>query len=146
VSAQLVPKLVLATQTKVVEVAVDEHGDAVPCTPVIVVHAPRDQLWLLAAALASPPITALARLRTYGNGLAASSIKLSARQVRALPLPADRAAWDEAARRARDVTGAAQATRRAALEAFAEAGCVAYGVDPAELVPWWLARAGAGIG
>jgi hypothetical protein len=141
VHSQLVPKLVVATQTKVVEVAVDEHGTAVPSTPVIAVHADLAQLWHLAAAVSAPPVSALARLRTYGSALSASALKLSARQVLDLPLPADRAAWDDAARCAQEVPGTTGAGRREALAAFAAAGCAAYGVtgpEGDELAAWWL--------
>jgi methylase of polypeptide subunit release factors len=141
VHAQLVPKLVLATQTKVLEVAVDEQGDAVPSTPVIAVHAPADRLWHLAAALSSPPISAVAHQRGFGAALSTDALKLSARQVLELPLPADHAAWDEAARCAQKVPGTQGNARREALAAFAAAGCAAYGVADDDLVAWWLHRA-----
>jgi methylase of polypeptide subunit release factors len=141
VRAQLVPKLVLATQTKVLEVAVDERGDAVPSTPVIAVHVAADMLWHLAAALSSPPVSAVAHQRGFGAALSAGALKLSARQVLELPLPADHAAWDEAARCAQKVPGTQGDARREALAAFAAAGCAAYGVADDELVAWWLHRA-----
>jgi methylase of polypeptide subunit release factors len=131
--AQLVPKLVVATQTKVLEVAVDERGDVVPSTPVIAVHAPAGRLWHLAAALSAPPVSALAQQRCFGA-------KLSARQVLALPLPVNRDAWDEAAICAQKVAGTTGAARREALEAFGVAGCAAYAVAPGEVLEWWLAR------
>ena len=68
VQSQLVPKLVIATQTRVLEVAVDDDGCFVPSTPVIAVHAPPERLWHLAAALGAPPITALAFARVGRHG------------------------------------------------------------------------------
>jgi hypothetical protein len=141
VRAQLVPKLVVATQTKVLEVAVDEDGIFVPSTPVIAVHAPKERLWHLAAALSAPPITALALGASLGTALSAGAVKLSARQVLALPLPAHEDAWDDAAALARRVLAMVDpAKRRDALAAFGAAGCAAYGVEPGELLEWWLER------
>ena len=56
----LVPKVVLATQTRVVEVLVDETGSIWPSVPVVAVVAEPEELWRVAAALASPPVCALA--------------------------------------------------------------------------------------
>lgn len=147
VRAQLVPKLVVATQTKVIEVAVDVRGDMVPSVPVIAVHADPDRLWHLAAALSAPPLSALALRSSVGTALSTDAIKLSARQVLDLPLPHDRVAWDEAAalaRQAAEVAAIAEAgrtdDRRAALEAYGVAACRAYGVDPEALMSWWLDR------
>jgi hypothetical protein len=67
-------------------------------------------------------------------------VKLSARQVLALPLPADRAAWDDAAVNAQKVPGTTGAARHEALAAFGAAACAAYGVASDELLPWWLGR------
>lgn len=140
VRAQLVPKLVVATQTRVLEVAVDERGDVVPSTPVIAVHAPADRLWHLAAALGAPPVSAWALRAALGAALSSDAVKLSARQVLDLPLPADRAAWDDAAALARAVPPVHDPGRRAALERYGAAACVAYGVDPGDVLPWWLGR------
>jgi hypothetical protein len=89
VRAQLRPKLVLATQTKVVEVAVDERGDVVPSTPVVAIHAPAEQLWALAAALSAPPVSAAPGILRRGAVVRCG--QAPARQVLALP-PADRGA------------------------------------------------------
>jgi predicted RNA methylase len=140
VRAQLVPKLVVATQTKVLEVAVDEDGDVVPSTPVIAVHAPAEWLWPLAAALSAPPVTAVALQRGFGAALSVHAVKLSARQVLSLPLPDDHGAWEEAARCAQKVPGTAGEARISALRDYAVAATQAYGVEPGDLVEWWLAR------
>jgi predicted RNA methylase len=98
VAQRLVPKVVVATQTKVVEAAVDRDGSWVPSTPVISVHAPVDHLWRVAAVLTAPGVSAWALRHYAGAALNPDSIKLSARQVLDVPLPADEAAWLEAAR------------------------------------------------
>jgi hypothetical protein len=74
--------------------------------------------------------TAWAAASSLGTALSAQSIKLSAAQVRALPVP--RAAWDVAvaALRAGDPYGCAAAM------------CDAAGVDREPLLRWWATRAG----
>jgi hypothetical protein len=126
--ARLVPKVLIATQTRVVEAVVDADGAWLPCTPVITLTGPR--LWHAAAVLLSPPVTAWA-LRTYGGAaLSSDAIKLSASQVLAAPLPGDRDAWD----------AAADLLRRAApVEAAGAVMCEAYGVG-GEVCDWWASR------
>ena len=53
-------KLLVATQTNVIEAAVDERGDCVPLTPVIEVRPAEQSLWLVAAVLTNPVTTAIA--------------------------------------------------------------------------------------
>jgi N-6 DNA methylase len=129
------PKLVVATQTKVLEVAVDESGGWVPSVPVIAV-VPRDagDLWPLAAALAAPAATAWLFRRAPGAALARGALKIAARDIAELPLPTDAVAWKAA-------TEAFRAFRDddAPLEAFVEAAAAAYGSAPA-LVAWWRER------
>lgn len=133
--ALLVPKLLVATQTRVVEVAVDEAGAWLPAVPVIAVTAPGDRLWALAAALSAPPVTAWALARAAGTGLSGDSLRLSAGLVRSVPLPTDPAAWD----------GATAAFRAGDLERFAPLACRAYGA-PVALAAWWLGRLPTGLG
>lgn len=146
---KLLPKLLLATQTRVLEVVVDVDGAWIPSIPLLSV-VPHDaaRIWHLAAALASPPITALAAATYLGAALTVDAIKLSAAQVRVLPLPSASAAWDGAA----DAFCRAQqepATRREHLQACAARMCEAYEVPEsarAELLAWWEARAFGGAG
>ena len=133
VEARLGPKVLVATQTKVVEAAADAAGRWVPLTPVIAVAPIGDDdpatVWRIAALLTSPAVTAWALHHWGGTALATDAVKLSARQILTVPLPADLAAWAEAA---------------ALLEAGDVAGCAAamnaaHGA-PARLLPWWEAR------
>ncbi|MEX2217441.1 MAG: N-6 DNA methylase [Phycisphaerales bacterium] len=144
--ARLVPKLLVATQTRTIEAAVDVGGRWLPVTPLITV-VPRDpgRLWHLAAALLSPVLSAWAAREVGGAGLSAVAIKLSARQVAALPVPGPCAAWDEAARVLEEA--AACGGMPGALLAAAEAMLGAYGVPVAErarLLAWWRGRLGGG--
>ncbi|HMK09978.1 MAG TPA: hypothetical protein VK461_00195, partial [Acidimicrobiales bacterium] len=127
--ARLVPKVVVATQTRVIEAAVDESGDWLPAVPVISVVAEPSMLWPIAAALCSPPLTAWAATRHLGAARSPTALKLSAREVRALPLPPPSPSWDAAAAalRAGDLLGAGRAM------------CDAYGVDD-QAFRWWEAR------
>jgi len=131
--ARLVPKLLVATQTKVVEVVVDEAGELLPSVPVISVEAPADRVWDLAAALSSPPVTAWLLERTIGSGLSADAVRLSARLLLEVPLPTNADAW----------TVATHALRAGDLTRFGRLACQAYRVDEAEvdgLLSWWSAR------
>ena len=136
--ARLVPKVLVATQGRVIEAVVDEDGDWLPSVPVLTVAAEPEHLWHLLAVLLAPPVVAAAAARYLGTALAPGAIKLSARQLAAIPLPADRGAWDRGAVLARraQVGGAAQ--RRERLVACAEAMCTAYDDDAA--LAWWSAR------
>jgi hypothetical protein len=107
VHARLVPKVLVATQTRVVEAAVDPTGRYVPATPLIAVHPDPRDVWRVAAVLTNPYTTALALQATYGTALVSDALKLSASQVLALPLPADRSTWDRAATTAQAATDTA---------------------------------------
>jgi hypothetical protein len=95
-AARLVPKVLVATQTPVIEAAVDATGAWLPSVPLITVvpHAP-DDLWRVGAVLTAPAVSAWAAATYFGAALTATAIKLSASQVRTLPLPPR--PWDDAA-------------------------------------------------
>lgn len=138
-SARLVPKLLVATQGRVIEAVVDVDGAWLPSVPVLTLTVPPDRVWHALAVLLAPPVVALAAARYLGTALAPTAIKLSARQVAALPLPADLAAWDAGADLARAAQQVADAERPAALRACAEAMCTAY--DDHAALAWWVDRA-----
>ncbi len=136
-TARLVPKVLVATQGRVIEAVVDVDGAWLPSVPVLTVVPAPHLLWHVLAVLLAPPVTALAAARYLGTALAPTAIKLSAAQVARLPLPRDHDAWDDAAVLARR----AQETplhRAAILADLAATMCAAYG-DVAAL-SWWLAR------
>ncbi len=138
--ARLVPKVLVGTQGSVVEAVVDVGGELLPSVPTVTVTAPADRLWHLLAVLLAPPVVAHAATRYAGTGLTMRSVKLSAKQVAALPLPADAAAWDEAAAllpaAQRDHEG-----RSASLVQVAGLMCRAYGVADPAVLGWWRERA-----
>ncbi len=141
--ARLVPKVLVATQGRVLEAVVDEHAAWLPSVPVVTVSvgaAPPALLYRVVSVLLAPPVVANAAARYAGTALSASALKLAAGQVATLPLPADTAAWDEGAEHARAAHLAGPEHRAKALQACAEAMCAAYGDDAA--LTWWLDRAG----
>ncbi|MGA1225253.1 MAG: HsdM family class I SAM-dependent methyltransferase [Phycisphaerales bacterium] len=135
--ARLVPKVLVSTQTKVLEAFVDARGEYAPLVPLITVTPlGRTSLWMIAAAIASPVVVARALTLYAGSALGAGAIKLSARQLLAMPAPIDGALWRRSARalEARD------------FKAFAEYSCAAHRIaarDSRELVRFWLSRLGA---
>ncbi len=126
---RLVPKVVLATQTKVLEAAVDVEGTWVPSTPVIAVHAAPDALFRVLAVLLAPPVSAWAASGFAGTALASDAIKLSARQVLEAPLPVHEAPWAEAA----SALCAGDVYRAGALMT------TAYNADD-DVFEWWTRR------
>jgi hypothetical protein len=138
-----VPKLVVATQTRVVEAAVDVEGAWVPSVPALAVvprPGPGPGLWHLAAAVLSPAATAWLVRRAGGTGLERGALKVAGPDLAALPLPAGPGGdcWDAAAAAlARFAAGRDDA----ALDAYLDAIGRAYGT-PAALDRWWRQRAG----
>lgn len=95
---RLVPKILVATQSRVIELCVDEEGTLLPCMPVLTVTPrEREHMWRVAAALGSPVVCAIAMSRYSGTALTTDAIKLAAKQVVELPTPNRCAFWDDAA-------------------------------------------------
>jgi hypothetical protein len=124
---QLVPKVLVATQTRVIEAVADEDGAWLPCTPVLTV-VPRDlDLHHALAAVLAPAASAWALREASGAALSGDAVKLSATQLRSLPLPPEGDAWDDAA----------EAVRAGDLVAAGAAMDRAHGTD---VSGWWQAR------
>jgi SAM-dependent methyltransferase len=134
---QLVPKVLVASQTKVIEAVADPAGVLLPGVPVVSVMpraATTEELWRIAAALTNPVASAWLARTAGGSGLSANTFRVAASSLMALPWPAG--SLDDAAARLR--VGDVPATGRAGLEA--------YGVDPdsergRSLFTWWIAAA-----
>jgi hypothetical protein len=128
---QLHPKVLVATQTRVIEAAVDEQGAWIPSVPVVSVHPHRvEDLWLVAAVLLAPPVAAWAAHRHVGSGLGPTSLRLRASEVLDLPLPP--APW----------TAGAELLRAGDIDAAAVELCTSYGLGGAEqerVLSWWRA-------
>lgn len=152
-AARSVPKVLVATQTRVIEAWVDVAGDTMPVTPVISIEphtedaAAIGDLWLLAALLSSPPIAAVACTEQFGTARSVKALKVSARFVASLPLPDRSEVWHEGAALAEQSAVAAEAGEQAEWMAHLHAlGEVMVGAwtSPAvqqsapELLAWWL--------
>lgn len=141
---RLVPKLLLASQTAVLEVVVDPAGEMVPSVPVVSIE-PKDQqmLWHLAAAITSPTVCALLLTQAAGTGLSASAIRVQAKAIGSIPLPAPSMAWDRGAAEAKRAQAAWSADDAIgytdSLTNLAIAMGEAYG-DDGTLVNWWIER------
>lgn len=136
IDAQRGPKILIASQTRVIEAVVDEDGSLLAGVPAVVVR-PHDvaELWLLATALHAPVVSAWMLHRTIGTGLSPDTCRPTADLVAGLPLPVDRVAWERAAE-----VGRAIAAGEDAWEAFAVLADASYGVDDPDLRNWWLGR------
>jgi hypothetical protein len=146
-ASRLVPKLLLATQTRAVELLIDDLGELVPLVPLVVVTARSgsvDDLWRIGASLASP-VTTLAALRRHaGAAMNPGALKLSARQALALERCPESSALDHAQSLLRQLHERSEAPERGALlDAFGVASCEAFGLDAPSsrtLIDWWLSR------
>lgn len=140
--ARLRPKVLVAPQARVIEAAVDAAGEVLPGVPLVSVEptlmaaggfdAGDQELWRLAAALSSPPVTAWVLQRAAGTGRAPATARVSVSTVRAVPLPVAVDVWHRVADDLR------------AGRPLADAGpdlAVAHGLradDP--VIAWWRGR------
>jgi hypothetical protein len=129
------PKVVVASQTRVIEAAGDLAGTWVPSTPVVSVL-PHDAgaVPRLVALLCSPPVSAWAARRAAGTALSADAFRTSARLLAAVPLPLDDDAWAAAT---------AALHERDRVE-YAEAATAMFRLPAAQhdgAVAWWCERA-----
>lgn len=128
---QLAPKLLVATQTRVLEAFIDADGSTLAMTPVLVVSPRGWPLERILAVILSPVATLWALQNYRGAGMSTDAVKLGAKQLLELPLPAGDLDGIEAVVAAGDWDAVARATTRA------------YGADEA-LVAWWRGRQGPG--
>ncbi len=87
---RLVPKILIANQTRRIEAVIDRDGAWLPSVPVITCMS--DRLDDVAAVLHSDAATEWVRYHAAGSGLSATSVRLTARLLASIPLPATMAA------------------------------------------------------
>lgn len=92
-----VAKVMVATQTRVIEAVADPGGMLLPLTPVVTVGTDASRCWHVLAALSDPWATAWALREAGGAARSPGALKVSAALLRALPLPAEGPEWDAAA-------------------------------------------------
>jgi hypothetical protein len=86
-------------------------------------------------------VTAWCVERSLGTGLSADAVRLSAKLLLEVPLPADRRAWTRATKALRVAAGASDSHR--ALFDYGRLSCEAYRVaesDVDALLAWWSHR------
>ena len=122
----LVPKVVVANQTRVIEAVADPDGSWIPSVPLVTARpiSPVD-VRAVAAVLTSPVASAWAWRWAGGTGMSAAAVRLGPRWLAGLPWPSG------------DLDGAVEALERGDVEACGEAVTAAYGAEPAGLREWW---------
>jgi hypothetical protein len=139
VQNQLRPKVVLPTQSRVLEPLIDLVGNLVPATPVLVIHASAERLHHVAAVLLAPPVVAWALERSFGSAMSLDAVKLSASQVQNLPLPSNIRAWDQAAAVLVSSIPSSAAEGREVALSVARLMMDAYDAQP-EVLEWYESR------
>ena len=140
---RLVPKVLVANQTSIVEAVCDPHGEWLPAVPVLGVYPagahwddddrPSDvdleaAAWRIAAVLTSPVASAWLWHRGAGTGLSVDAIRLSPVTLAALPWPSG------------DLGPAIDALRHGDVRGCGAAVDDAYGItDDSALFDWWSA-------
>ena len=130
------PKVLVATQTRVIEAIADHDGSLWPSVPVISVLPESDDpdsIDLLLAALYAPPASVWAARKAAGTARSPEAIRLSATVLEQMPLPTDRDRWSEGAHHLR--TGRFADAARTLTEA--------HGLGEAEteaVLAWWTPR------
>ena len=82
---RLVPKILIANQTRRIEAVIDRDGSWLPSVPVITCVTDRPDE--VAAVLHSDAATDWARYHAAGSGLSATTVRLTARLLASIPLP-----------------------------------------------------------
>ncbi|HCK74184.1 MAG: N-6 DNA methylase [Acidimicrobiales bacterium] len=131
------PKLLVATQTRIVECFADAQGRLLPSTPLLsVVPADAGVLWHLLAAIMSPPAAAWLIANAAGTGLSGETIRIRASLLSDLPLPEKSPAWDEGAALAQKLQ-----EKQCHIDEFinfAELMNQAYNSTSEGLLTWWI--------
>jgi hypothetical protein len=141
-SGRLTPKIVVATQSKVIEAFADPTGRVINTVPTLTVTPKRSEdLWRLLAVLLAPPVSAWALGRYAGTALSISAIKLSAEQAGLVPLPTATGPWERAAASVQRASETADdAAREAHLFKAGALMCDAYEVAREPVLSWWRER------
>lgn len=152
---RLVPKVLVANQTSIIEAVCDERGEWLPAVPVVAAYpgagseqltfddlagaragaAPGDDdpaglAWTIAAVLTSPVASVWLWHRNAGTGLSSGTVRVGPVVLGELPWPAG------------DLAGAVGRLRRGDVVGCGESVLTAYGVDAAtddgaSVLRWW---------
>lgn len=128
---RLVPKVLVANQTPIIEAVCDPTGEWLPGVPVVSVypeHGDADTAWQIAAVLTSPAASAWAWHERGGSGLSANTIRLGPVMLAGLPWPRG------------DLAPAVRALRGGDVLACGRLVDAAFGVagdEAVQLESWW---------
>jgi SAM-dependent methyltransferase len=130
---KLVPKVLVANQTRVVEAVADRDGAWLPGVPVNTVTPINGAAGVdeIAAVLTSPVAAVLAWRLAAGTGLSTTTIRVGPAVLARLPWPAG------------DLTGATQALAEGDVEACGRAVTEAFAIDrkaTESLIVWWRSQ------
>lgn len=127
---KLVPKVLIANQTRIIEAVCDEDGAWLPGVPVTTatpLEPSTDTLWATAAVLTSPVASALAWHQSAGTGLSTSAVRVGPRQLAQIPVPRG------------DLATAIRALQAGDVAECGRAVTIAFGLRDADrLVSWWV--------
>jgi SAM-dependent methyltransferase len=128
---RLVPKVLIANQTAIIEAVCDPVGEWLPGVPVVAAY-PSDgsaeTAWEIGAVLTSPVASAWAWHRSAGTGMSAGTIRLGPALLAELPWPQG------------DLSPAVRALRGGDVRVCAQWVDAAYGFDDhGGLYDWWTA-------
>ncbi|MBM46933.1 MAG: hypothetical protein CL458_11940 [Acidimicrobiaceae bacterium] len=134
---KLEPKLLVATQTQIVECYADPEGELLPSTPLLsVLPVEETQLWHLMAAVSSPAASAWLSCIAAGTGLSQTTIRIRASMLADLPLPLPSKSWDEGAYLARKIQE--ETVDEQTCIRFGEVMNQAYNAPSEALLRWWM--------
>jgi hypothetical protein len=123
---KLVPKVLVANQTRIVEAVADPGGAWLPGVPVSSLVPNADAtVWELAAVLTSPVAAAAAWHAAAGTGLSARAIRLGPAALASLPWPAG------------DIAPATQLLRDGDVLGCGRSVSAAYSCGDDQLYEWW---------
>ncbi len=129
---KLVPKVLIANQTRVIEAVADPEGAWLPGVPVTTATPLGDaSLWEIAALLTSPIASIAAWQHGAGTGLSTTSVRVGPGVLAAVPWPA------------LDLGAAVDRLRRGDVPACGLAVCNAFRLAPdqtASAMEWWMER------
>ena len=130
---KLVPKVLVANQTRIIEAVADPAGAWLPGVPVSTVTPTDSNVSVaeLAAVLTSPVASVLAWQEGGGTGLSTTSVRIGPALLAATPWPAG------------DLSAAVEALGGGDIVGCGRAVCAAYGLEPetaAGLLNWWAER------
>jgi SAM-dependent methyltransferase len=135
---KLVPKVLVANQTRIVEAVADPGGAWLPGVPVSsLVPAAGTSVWELAAVLTCPIAAAAAWQGTAGTGLSARAIRLGPATLASLPWPAGDIGPGAQLLRDGDVLGCGRAVAAAYGRDDARADSTTGSADHDRLFEWW---------